>query len=214
MFTLWFYVILLWWTCIFWTTEYIFILSSSPQLAVVPAALYTTENKLATFSCLFDSLLSSGVTAVIYLGPVVPRQANTAAQRQGSLRRRLLLHFVAFLRLWPVVSSPWLDNIILLWHPVGEKKSFWLIKKPLSAPRARLVISSLWVIRRKWKLHCGSAPSTHITICRWTEQARKSLHSKAQMFSPSYFCIVYASDLQKTQDKPTLLSADPLVICS
>lgn len=142
------------------------------QLVVRPAAVYTAVNKKPpTFSCLFDSLLSSGVTAVIYLNPVVPRQANTAAQRQGGLSRRLLPHFVAFLRLWPVVNSPWLDNIILLWHPVEKKKSFWLIKKLLSAPRARLVIGFLWVIRRKWKLHCGPAPSTHITICWWTEQA-------------------------------------------
>lgn len=157
----------------FWTTDFFFFFFSYPQPTVRPAAAYTAVNKkLPTFSCLFDSLLSSGVTAVIYLSPVVSRQANTAAQRQAILSRRLLPHFVAFVRLRPVVSSPWLDNIILPWHP-GKKKSFWLIKKPLSAPRARLVIGFLWVIRRKWKLHCGPAPSTHITICQWMEQAQK-----------------------------------------
>lgn len=94
--------------------RFFFFFFSYPQPTVRPAAAYTAVNKkLPTFSCLFDSLLSSGVTAVIYLSPVVSRQANTAAQRQAILSRRLLPHFVAFVRLRPVVSSPWLDNIIL-----------------------------------------------------------------------------------------------------
>lgn len=126
MFTLWFYFILYDKVYVSFGSFHIFF--SYPQPTIRPAAVYTAVNKkLPTFSCLFDSLLSSGVTAVIYLSPVVSRQANTAAQRQASLSRRLLPHFVAFLRLWPVVSSPWLDNIILRWHPGGKKSHFgWL----------------------------------------------------------------------------------------